>query len=81
VSILFGNGLVLVGLTDAPAQGWVHVDGERIVDVGRGQPAPRVDGRTIDLAGRTITPGLTDTHVHMAGGDYVPAYEHEPIGI
>jgi imidazolonepropionase-like amidohydrolase len=81
VSILFVNGRVLDGLADSTDAGWVHVDGERIVDVGRGQPAPRVDGRTVDLAGRTIMPGLIDTHVHMAGGDYFPGYEHEAIGI
>jgi imidazolonepropionase-like amidohydrolase len=80
VSILFVNGLVLDGLGDSAAEGWVHVDGERIVDLGHGQP-PRADGRVIDLAGRTIMPGLIDTHVHMAGGDYFPGYEHEAIGI
>jgi imidazolonepropionase-like amidohydrolase len=81
VSVLFVNGLVLDGLADAAIEGWVHVDGERIVDVGHGQPAPRSVDRSIDLQGRTIMPGLIDTHVHMAGGDYFPGYEHEPIGI
>jgi imidazolonepropionase-like amidohydrolase len=81
VSFLFVNGLVLDGLADSAVEGWVHVEGDRIVDVGRGQPAPRVDGRTVDLAGRTIMPGLIDTHVHLAGGDYFPGYEHETIGI
>src|SRR5438094_876478 len=81
VSALFVNGLVLDGLADSAVDGWVHADGERIVAVGRGQPAPRVVRRTIDLAGRTIMPGLIDTHVHLAGGDYFPGYEHEAIGI
>ena len=81
MSVLFTGGLVLDGLADEPVAGWVHVDGERIVAVGHGQPAPHVDGRTIDLAGRTVMPGLIDTHVHLAGGDYFPGYEHEAIGI
>lgn len=81
MSILFVNGLVLDGLADSAVQGWVLVDGERIVEVGRGQPPPRVDGRTVDLAGRTIMPGLIDTHVHIAGGDYFPGYQREAIGI
>src|SRR5205807_528648 len=81
VSVLFVNGLLLDGLADWAVEGWVHVDGERIVAVGRGQPGARSVGRTIDLAGRTIMPGLLDTHVHIAGGDYFPGYEHEAIGI
>ena len=81
MSVLFVNGLVLDGLADSVVEGWVHVDGERIVGVGPGQPAPRINGRTVDLAGRTIMPGLIDAHVHMAGGDYFPGYEHEAIGI
>ncbi len=81
MSVLFVNGRVLDGLADAAVPGWVRVEGERIVGVGRGQPEPRSAERTIDLAGRTIMPGLIDTHVHMAGGDYAPGYEHQAIGI
>ena len=81
MSVLFVNGLVLDGLADEPVAGWVQVEGQHIVAVGRGQPGLRVGGRTIDLAGRTIMPGLVDTHVHLAGGDYFPGYEHEAIGI
>jgi imidazolonepropionase-like amidohydrolase len=81
VSTLFVNGLVLDGLADEPVSGWVQVEGERIVGVGGGEPGPRAAERTVDLGGRTIMPGLIDTHVHIAGGDYFPGYEHEPIGI
>jgi len=81
VGVLFVNGLLLDGLADWAVEGWVEVEGERIVALGRGQPGARFVGRTIDLAGRTIMPGLIDTHVHIAGGDYVPGYEHEAIGI
>ncbi|MBV9328970.1 MAG: amidohydrolase family protein [Chloroflexi bacterium] len=79
--MLFANGLVLDGLGDVAVEGWVHVEGERIVATGRGQPRPHLAQRTVDLAGRTIMPGLIDTHVHLAGGDYFPGYEHEAIGI
>jgi len=81
LSVLFVHGLVLDGLADSAVQGWVLVEGDRIVATGRGQPGPRVAERTIDLGGRTVLPGLIDTHVHLAGGDYFPGYEHEPIGI
>ena len=81
MSVLFANGLVLDGLGDVAVEGWVHVEGERIVATGRGQARPHLAQRTVDLAGRTIMPGLIDTHVHLAGGDYFPGYEHEAIGI
>ena len=81
VSVLFVNGLVVDVVSDSVVEGWVHVDGEHIAGVGSGEPSPRAAERTIDLAGRSIMPGLIDTHVHMAGGDYFPGYEHEAIGI
>ncbi len=51
---------------DAPgrnlAEADVAIQDGRIVDVG-----PRLDGdRAVDVAGRTLLPGLFDCHVHMA---------------
>ncbi len=42
----------------------VTVEGERIADVGFGS-APRSGARAVDLAGRTLLPGLIDAHVHV----------------
>ena len=42
----------------------VTIEGEQIVDVGFGN-VPRADARAIDLAGRTLLPGLIDGHVHV----------------
>ena len=42
----------------------VTVDGEEIVDVGFGA-GRRSDARAVDLAGRTLLPGLIDAHVHV----------------
>jgi imidazolonepropionase-like amidohydrolase len=42
----------------------VAVDGDRIVDVSVGG-APLPASRVIDLAGRTLLPGLIDAHVHV----------------
>jgi imidazolonepropionase-like amidohydrolase len=81
--MVFVNGLVLDGLGGAIESGWVEVDGNHITGIGRGAELgrPADDARVIDLDGRTIMPGLIDTHVHMAGGDYFPGYEQEAIGI
>jgi N-acetylglucosamine-6-phosphate deacetylase len=47
------------------APGWVRVDGERIVDVGAGDPPRAVD---VPLPAATLVPGFVDTHVHGGGG-------------
>lgn len=54
---------------DAPLRGaWVRLEGERIAAVLDGPPdGPRPDERTLlDGRGRTLVPGLLDTHVHLA---------------
>ena len=42
----------------------VVVDGDRIADVGAAPPVAG-DARVLDLAGRTLLPGLIDAHVHV----------------
>ncbi len=79
---LFLNGLLLDGLGGVFEGAGVLVEGDRIVAVGRGIESRRdADTRVIDLAGRSIMPGVIDTHVHLAGGDYAPHYLEEPIGL
>ncbi|MFN8629301.1 MAG: amidohydrolase family protein [Chloroflexota bacterium] len=66
-AILFRAALFVDGLTDEPRDGVdvLVVDG-RVAEIGE----PRVaapdlaDLRVIDLAGRTLMPGLIDAHVH-----------------
>ncbi len=58
----------------------VLVEGGRIARVGAaGTLAASDDARTIDCAGRTLMPGLTDAHVHFgltARGDQDPPESH-----
>ncbi|MBV9506162.1 MAG: amidohydrolase family protein, partial [Acidobacteriia bacterium] len=46
----------------------VAIRGDRVVGVGTNQEMARLAGpntRTIDLRGRTVTPGLIDNHMHL----------------
>ncbi|MBO1754542.1 N-acetylglucosamine-6-phosphate deacetylase [Allobranchiibius sp. CTAmp26] len=46
------------------AEGWVRIDGARVVDVGPGAPAAHPD---VELADGWLAPGFVDIHCH--GGD------------
>lgn len=63
------DGLAETPLTDAT----VVVDGQRIAEVGpRGAVRVPPDARVIDLAGKTLMPGLIDPHVHLTWYYYRP---------
>jgi N-acyl-D-aspartate/D-glutamate deacylase len=60
--LVIRNGTLVDG-TGAPARGAdVAVDGDRVVAVGRVDGSAR---RTIDAAGRLVTPGFVDLHTHL----------------
>lgn len=48
--------------------GWVLLDGDRIVATGGAGDAPPGADATLDLPGRTLTPGFIDLHGHGGGG-------------
>ncbi|MBV8186431.1 MAG: imidazolonepropionase, partial [Alphaproteobacteria bacterium] len=59
-------------------KGLVAADGGKIVYAGPAADAPtRLDaGRSVDCAGRWITPGLIDCHTHLVhGGDRAEEFE------
>lgn len=62
---LIKNGHLVDGTSDDP-KGPVHVliENDRIREVSD-QPITSSDARQIDLAGRTLMPGLIDCHVHV----------------
>ncbi|MGH9308980.1 MAG: amidohydrolase family protein, partial [Vicinamibacterales bacterium] len=65
--LVLDNVRVIDGTGAAPIErGRVLIEGDRILRVGRAQDveAPR-GAETIDLAGRTIIPGLIDLHFHI----------------
>jgi N-acetylglucosamine-6-phosphate deacetylase len=54
---------------DGRRDGWVLIDGDRLAAAGlTGVDAPPPATTTIDLHGRTLTPGFIDLHGHGGGG-------------
>ena len=85
MATLFLNGTIIDGHGGLAENGAVFVEQGQIAAVGQTQALEthrRGPGiRVVDLQGRTLMPGLIDTHVHLAGGDFVPNREGEPIGL
>ena len=69
--VLINGRIITVDANDAIAQA-VAIRGGRIVAVGSSEEIRRFVNnatQTIDLHGRTATPGLIDTHVHFSEAD------------
>jgi predicted amidohydrolase YtcJ len=68
--LIFTNGNVYTVNDRQPHAEAVAVKGERIAFVGSNSDAEKFRGdntRVIDLRGRTVVPGLTDSHCHIFG--------------
>jgi predicted amidohydrolase YtcJ len=66
--IVFVNGNVYTVNDAAPKAAAIATKGERIVFVGSNAEANKHSGpttRTIDLKGKTVVPGFTDSHYHI----------------
>lgn len=75
--VLLNGKVITVDANDTIAEA-IAIKGERIKAVGTtkeiaAMAAPRA--RRIDLKGRTVTPGLIDTHIHLVGGAIREAFE------
>lgn len=64
--LIISNATVIDG-SGAPAwrNGWVVIEGDRITAVGRGAAPERAGAQHLDARGLTLTPGLSDLHVHL----------------
>lgn len=64
-SLLFKNAAIVDGLDDEPREGMsVLVEDGRIAEVSDSKISAK-NARKIDLAGKTLMPGLIDCHVHV----------------
>ena len=77
------NAAVIDGNGRLRERGAVLVQDGTIADVGAsGEMERRANqAEVVDLAGLTLMPGLIDTHVHLAGGDFVPHRENESVAL
>ncbi|HZE13947.1 MAG TPA: amidohydrolase [Chthoniobacterales bacterium] len=67
---VFVNGNIYTMNERQPRAEAIVVKGERIIFVGSNADAKKfqtADARTVDLAGKTIVPGMTDSHCHIFG--------------
>ena len=76
----FVNAKVFDGVqSDYLEQSAVVVEGERIVAVDR-KPGASGSGEVIDVAGKTLMPGLIDAHCHVLGSSLkVTDVETQPL--
>ena len=80
--IHFTNAFLLDGRGAYQEHGGLTVEDGRITAVGPTATTTAPRGATvIDLQGRTLMPGMIDTHCHPGGGDFDPAHEDEPPGM
>jgi imidazolonepropionase-like amidohydrolase len=84
--LAFKNANVIDGTGSVPVPGaTVLVDGKKIAAVGKDVSVPA--GTTvIDLKGKSLMPGLMESHAHLGGRDYPPgldsakqSYDYAPM--
>ncbi|MBB1593178.1 amidohydrolase [Achromobacter sp. UMC46] len=76
--LVLRNGAILSMDPSAPNATAVAIRGERIVAIGDDSVVERHVGagtRQLDLQGRTVIPGLIDTHIHAIRGGQTYAFE------
>jgi imidazolonepropionase-like amidohydrolase len=77
--IVFRGANLLDGDHPARPEATVVVEGERIARVARGPVETRPDDRVVDLAGRTLMPGLVSCHFHSSYDNIT--IQPEPLGV
>ena len=60
--IIYINGNIITVDPSLPNAGWVAIKDGRIAAIGTENPPTSLSAKTIDLEGRTVLPGLMDSH-------------------
>lgn len=70
VSLILTNGKIFTSDARGTIAEAIAIDGERIVATGTSREiaASYQAARTVDLAGKFVTPGFNDAHLHFLGG-------------
>lgn len=82
---LITNARLFIGVDEAVVDaGAVLVDADRIVWSGRAGDAPAVDADTerLDVAGKFVMPGMTESHVHLSYSNAHPSQlDKQPVPV
>jgi imidazolonepropionase-like amidohydrolase len=66
MAVILRDASIIDGKGDSPFRGFVVVENNRIVEIGKGSgPAKKHGHEEVDLEGRTLLPGMIDCHVHL----------------
>ena len=78
-SILLINGNIITLDNNNTVATSVLIENGQFVSVGDISPDIRPNARVIDLNGRTVVPGLVDSHMHFVRGTLRPGYDMREV--